>query len=381
MLSTTALACEVILGIQDDHFRVADAATIPDPCIHAEPPPPPDASDEGLSLPNLVFAIEHARVDGIDEAGTPVGFDVDGVCTCDTRPGSAHGGAPSCAPRDPDASACDREGGIDNSASSILPPEYAAVIDSQFDTQVACGRQAMLIQLSGYNGLADDPVVQVALTPSYGIFDPHDGGEDFDAAATCGDVGDAAPGPTNGYPAKLDGTDLWSVPAAAVDQGVLVERYAGYVTKARLVVKLDASPEGTGGWSLIVGGRVLPFQTMIFVANLNRQPDGHFRLDEGIISARIAADDMLSTIGSTRIYTNESACADQLYPALKSVVCRSADLAQVARADFTGARCDALSLVLQFSAGPAAIGGTMAPQTEPAPGCGVGFVDTCANAP
>jgi hypothetical protein len=379
LLSTTALACEVILGIGDDHFRVADAATIPDPCIHVLPPPPPDASDQGANLPNLVFAIDQSTVSGVDDAGQPVGFDLDGVCTCDTRPGSAHGGAPSCVSRDPDASACDGEGGVDNVSAINFPPSLARFTDSNFLQQVGCGRETMLIQLSGYNGQPDDPAVLVAIAPSFGIFDPHEGGvEDFTAAADCGAPGNSTPGPDSGYPAKLDGTDIWSVPAASAEEGVLTERYAGYVTKGQLVVKLEANGD-TGGWSVIVGGRVLPFRTTIFAAKLNKQPNGNYRLDHGIITARVPADDLLSTVGALRIQTDQYVCDSALYQPVKDLLCRSLDVAKLPSADFTGARCDAISITYQFSAGPAAIGGSVEAQTTFPAGCGVGFQDSCGN--
>ena len=385
VLSTTALACEVILGIKNDDFRVADAEAIPDPCVHALPPPPPpaDAGDIGPTLAPLVFAFEHSRLDGRDDAGRPVGYDLDGVCTCDTRPGSARGGVQSCIPHDPDAGACDDDGGVDNVPAVNFPPSLAASLDAVFLEQAQCGRQTMLVQLSDYNGRTDDPQVVVALAPSYGIFDPHDGGEDLDAAKACGpEDGGGNVGPTAGYPAKLDGTDIWSVESASVAQGILRDRFQGYVTNGTLVVKIGATGDGLGGWSMVVGGRVIPVRTAILTARVNKHPDGTYRLDDGLMTGRLAVDDLISTVGSLRVQVDEYVCGHpELYLPIKSLVCASPDLAKLPSADFTSTRCDAVSLVFQFRAGPAAVGHAEPPQTLTPPGCGRGWVDSCGSSP
>jgi hypothetical protein len=146
-------------------------------------------------------------------------------------------------------------------------------------------------------------------------------------------------------------------------------------------VKLDAN-DGTGGWSIIVGGRVVPFRTTVLSAKLNRRPDGTFRLDEGILTSRVGVDDMLATAGALRIQTGEYVCAQpELYLPIKKLICASADLMRVPSADFTGVPCDALSLVLLFTAGPATIGRSAPPQAQTPVGCAIGLVDTCANAP
>ena len=378
VLSTSALACEVILGIKSDDFRVADAATIPDPCVHALPPPAPDASDVGPALPPLVFAFERSHIGGRNDAGLTSGFDLDGVCTCSAGPGSAHDGGPSCSPRAPDASSCDGEGGVDNTASIVIPPAFAAQYDAVFTDDSNCGRQTVLVQLTEYNGRADDPQVVVALATSYGIFDPHDGGDDLVYAAGCGNYPAVDGG---GYPAKHDGTDVWSVEAASVAQGILRERFQGYVTNGTLVVKLDVEGD-IGGWSLVVGGRVVPLRTAILTAKLNRQPNGSFRLDEGVVTGRVAVDDVLAGIGSLRVTGEDYICNHpEIYEPLKKLACASSDLAKLPSRDFSGASCDAVSLVLEFTAEPAVIGHAEPPQGVPKTGCGRGWVDTCPAAP
>jgi hypothetical protein len=126
----------------------------------------------------------------------------------------------------------------------------------------------------------------------------------------------------------------------------------------------------------------MPVQTAILTAKVTRQADGRYRLDDGVLTGRIAVDDLLSSLGSLRIDSEVYVCQHpELYGPLKSLVCSVPDLAKLPSADFTGARCDAVSLVLQFSAVPAAIGRNVPAPTQSQTSCGLAFVDTCASAP
>src|SRR5262249_2907511 len=94
-------SCQLLVGIEDDHFRVVPSAPkIPDPCARAVPPPRPDAGDSDSKFGPLVFALREIELSTEGEAEP--GFDLDGVCTCDGRKGTAHDGASSCTPP-PDA--------------------------------------------------------------------------------------------------------------------------------------------------------------------------------------------------------------------------------------------------------------------------------------
>jgi hypothetical protein len=386
-LSSALVACQLLLGIEDDRFHVADAGAgesgIPDPCQHAAPPPRPDAAD-GINLPVMLFALETVDVSGRNASGEIAGYDLDGVCACDHRPGAAHGGQPSCKrAASSDDSGCEGDGGVDSLlAYNSLYPLVAPLLKDSLESNAACGRQTMLIQLSDYNGFANDPDVSVAIAPSFGLVQRHPEGEDFDAAAECYPTGVSFPEAFADatVPAKRDGTDRWSIlPRYGTE--VLTSAYRGWVTDSILSVRLD-SPDQPAAFDVVLGSRLVGTGSAILTGHLtpvDRAP-GTFRLEHAILTGRMKLDDFLSTVGTLITSPGQYFCASQLYPAAKAVVCSSADMLIPAVRDFRGDTCNAAAFVVQFNAGPARLGGNDQPATHPPmPGCGQSFNDTCGD--
>src|SRR6185295_17136167 len=106
-----------------------------------------------------------------------VGFDVDGVCTCDPNDHSPNAGKASCVvpPNPLREGGCDYDGGIDDSivamtdAISTFPglPRLSEVLSRE----PRCGHKTIIFGIFGYNGLANDPHVSVHAVPSYGMRD------------------------------------------------------------------------------------------------------------------------------------------------------------------------------------------------------------------
>jgi hypothetical protein len=295
--------------------------------------------------------------------------------------GAAHGGASSCVSPS-DASLCDDEGGVDNGGLRGGLTTFAAAIEDQVTANVACGRSAMLVQLTHYDGLDDDPDVSVALGPSWGIVDPHPAGEDPASLAKCFLPSDLLPDggvPEGGpYPVRRDGTDRWSVPPSnVVGTSVLTNAFHGYVVNRQLVVVLS-SPDRSVGWNVVVANTLLPMSSAILRADIV-QAGSLLRLEHGVLTARVDSDDLLSAVGSLRAEADTYACEEPFYPQLKTAVCASPDLLISQSRDFSGDTCNAISFVMQFSAGQGLIGSILAAPTQIGERCAVNFRDSCSK--
>ncbi len=388
-LAAFAAACQLIAGIKDHRFQVdeapapeagpADTAAPPppDPCAHVTLPPRPDAAfDEAAGT--YIVALRTIDFSGADDAGAPLGFDLDGVCTCDTDPATAHQGASACTP--PGALPCDFEGGVDNalynpfrSAAGFLGPlgNGAALLGDQAE----CGRETLLLVVTDYNGKADDSLVKVGLIPSYGIRQPHDAGEIPDSACT------STPGPP--YPAKWDGTDVWSfAEGTAVRRGEilvpLISTPDAYVTGYRLVVPpVRAVTLFLGTVSLEVSSPAV-VATLVGVDPSGRDvapgaPAASFRIAEGTLGGRIGIAAFLSAIGQLRVKGGNIVCQTPLIgDVVRNQLCASRDILSDPVRDFQppGAppfACDAVSTAVRFAGQAARVGDSFSPDGGKSP--------------
>lgn len=420
-LALPVAACQLLVGIGDDNFTyVADApaaetsndagdAGSPDLCAHATTLSAPDTTD-GPDGPMFVFALNGGSATGRNDAGAIAGFDLDGVCTCDPRDLSERRGQPSCVP--PVGAirtgGCDDDAGIDNAAAGIFDQLLAfsdsGVLISDLDQTlydaVTCGKQTVLVALQKYNGLANDPSVFVSVMPSDGIRDAHAAGDP--ASALC--MFNGTPFPGQPYPAKRDGTDRWSVLPGYVNAAGFPARTPaqGWVKDFHLTFDLRAESAAQGSQlvSFIFGTKFVAVASSVFQARLvpldengkelaiDAQgkivaPGGKatsFALADGTLTGRASASDVLSAVGSFRVGAVHAdggdLCASALYPLLKETVCSAADVMDLPTRDFAGDPCNALSLVLQFDAAPAAFGKVHEPERDGG-GCGVDWRDSC----
>jgi hypothetical protein len=411
-LALPALACQVLIGIDDHDFRTpepeaaseagVDAAPIIDKlCEHGvQPPERPEGGSE-VREPDMIFAMRHASLRGRDADGGAVGFDIDGVCTCDPRDHSSGEGRVSCTPPASPlrAGGCDEDGGIDDAVAYTFDV-FAGVpgfSDSTagIELSIACGRQTLLYVLKNYNGQANDIDIAVTAYESVGIHEPHDGGVEVDGSVC--KVDEAAFDAGAPYPAKFDGTDVWSTLAG--NPPTLI---SGWVRDFQLV--LDGRISGGGGvLPLLFGTRVVTIGTPILVARLVpldekgqplavdsagriQSPDGKassFRLEHGVVSGRTSSSDVLSAAGTIRVSGAEPGkselCNQPLpYCLLKGAVCSAVDTLRIPTQDFQGVACDALSMVLQFDAVMAKKSAKdREPEPPPEAGCARAWTDSC----
>lgn len=338
-----------------------------DPCTHAAPPPRPPSPGSGTELPSIVLAARRLRV--MADAGTPLGLDMDGVCSCQfEQPGS-------CVGPDGAAPVCDDEQGRDNALGGILQrlgavsPAFRSLEGSK---DLEEGQRGTLLELRGYNGEADDDGVVVAIYASNGI------------GYVDGGAPDAADGGTGVRKKPVwNGDDRWGIDSRSLlgDRFVGAEPVARYYddrayVRDHILVAQPVRPDQTVEAALgslnfdITGGTV--------VGRLAKDANQRWTF-EGQLLARIT---LPSLLGSLAVLDDPTApgkklCGDSdLYQLLKRELCKAPDLYHLPTSGVTTLPCDAISSALGVYAEQARFGGV---EDIPAPsiGCGPGYTDDC----
>jgi hypothetical protein len=372
LFASAALACQIVAGIERvekvDPTPEAGPPEVepppPDPCDHVFAPRAPESDDPGEDLPDFILAVRTFSLYQSDGGPSP-GFDLDGVCTCDERPGSVEGGASSCVRP---GKACDLDGGVDNNGAQLIASLAAlpGVDDSvNVTNRIKNGRQTLLLVISRYNGKANDKEVKLGLVPSDGIRD--------DAGVRCpGSVQD----PVGGHWSPTwCGTDPWSI----VTDTVVVEPQAtlgfqpiatgtGYVADYKVIVRVEFGtttvPFGAGGLEMGSPEAVIdlvPLDENLQPRDKSRPPTPLerrlWRVPKGVLAGRLPAPSLLAaagTIPTPGTMGRDHLCTSFLFSELKKTICDGLDIARTRSFDFAPNRaCDALSMAVGFTADPA----------------------------
>jgi hypothetical protein len=346
LLATTAFACQVVLGLEEPKQGERQDAAVIDPCVHAHPPPRPEAGARGaeesywMVMSAIVFP-------AVDEAGAARGYDLDEACTCVA---DLHDGASPC--RTFGGRACDHPSGIDNTFATTLMP-YGTLIDLAAASNKVGNRsgRGILVYLSSYNGEANDDDVGLTVIPTEGLFSNLgcDGLPRPDAEVTPGEY--ATPlTPTH------DGCDHWKIKEELLTittdgiaplGGILSK---GYVSGWRLV-----APSKTT--ILPLAGRALRANDTILTGHLEPvMVAGRrvFRLTDGLGVARSPMSNFVDLLAQTRVNGNEAdeLCLNQLWSTVKQTLCESLDTMTTPAGDFQGESCNAFSVTWGFTGHP-----------------------------
>ncbi len=354
--SVVLVACQVVAGI-DPVEKVQRASTdgggndgagkdgaIPDPCAHALPPPAPE-NDDDRDTELAPFYLAVRTIDVVAKAGSTYhGFDLDGVCTCDERPGSAFAGGPSCTPK---LRQCDLDGGVDNNGAALFeqfaPTGYSP--NESANKEIAAGGRGLLLYIKGYNGKKNDRQVSVGVMLSHGILD----------GSGCG----TSTG-NNRSPPGWCGNDLWSYPLEYVKPTTKEPLFQGngYVNDGMLVFRSD------GQTNMYLGGSALTFGSPVMAARIDKNQQGLWTLD-GLLAGRIPVADLLVATGSLNDPLGGKAglCNNaQVFAGVKKSLCDAVDINRSNAFDFKEGACDAVSSAIAFNAEQAGVGDA---HTEP----------------
>lgn len=376
------VACQLVAGIErvekadpappeagPDLF-VPDAA-VPDPCLHVRPPPAPAVDDApNDSLEPFYLALREVTL--VPKGSEPVlGFDLDNACTCDTRPGAAFDGGPSCTSSR--RVRCDSDGGVDNQVAIGLR-DYSGFIDidkaASINDRIASGEQTSILVVSKYNGRANDSDVKFGVFTSEGIRD----GSPCPGAVTAAN-GFTTPG--------WCGEDNWTASSSSVDVGgsgiVPKSVGTGYVTNYQFVVELN-SPASVpfGGYRLTLGspisrGRLVPLNDKLEVVDTSNGPAldqiKHWRIDDSVIAGRVPVSELLAALGTVNTPGDAGGgpkpplCTQpDTFNLLKATICDQIDVNASKLLDFIpNASCDAISVAIGLTAGSVRV-----TRTEPA---------------
>ena len=341
-----------------------------DPCAHASPPTSSTADEPGASLPPFVVALTS---EAPDAGGVDPGFDLDGVCTCEARPGTAHDGGESCTRPKGSSPACDSDGGGDNNLGNLFEQfgsfyPLAKVLGEQIDK----GRANILLQIGDYNGHANDSSVTVALFASQGIRAQGCASSTFDSA-----FGTWAPG--------WCGDDAWTITSDSVIGGTYkapVVVGQGYVKDWVLVARVMGSSRMpfTDEYAVavldpIVTGKLVPLGEDLKPRDPTRAAVGReprlWRVEGGRVGSRIPVREIVTGIGVTKVASdggNVQLCTQSSFTAVKTILCASPDVNTDKAKDFDPtASCDAVSAGVPFTAAPVLIGDVYDRTRKPGP--------------
>lgn len=376
--AAAALACGAWEGcsIYDSSLLIeagtdggGDVVTPPPPdagdgCNHARWPARPvaddDASVQDMEFYNALTFLDFGVSDGGTAKGVALGFDLDGICTCP--------GPDSCSPFTDAGTQCDQDGGIDNSAGSLIQ-EFSGASNffdqAYIDKQIAAGVFGAIFRVRNYNGQANDTKVELSIYVSNGTE-----GAQYGV-------------PT---PPKNDGTDRWTIDPNSLLGGTLLpdagpvprEAYDlnAYVSNYYLVGNLSNMPlaigaaNGEGLVSMDLAGAVV-------VAKL--EPSGSSFRATGVVAGRWESKKLLTSLQMLRdpFDYDASLCgADPVYGLLKTKICGLQDIATNVLDDGKGAPCSALSIAFGFQAEPATYGSVFGPDASVG-GCGPQWTDQC----
>lgn len=343
--------------VADGGDASAEAAPDADSCPHASAPLPPVA-DDGTATLDLVFVTDSFQ---LLQAKTPLGLDLDGVCTCP--------GPEACrSVTSPPKPHCDDDAGRDNSGGATIAT-FASVSESfnedAINARLRSGGSSLLLRIKGYNGGANDTQVTAIVYKSSGLQPAGDGGTPA--------------------PPKFDGTDRWlldpvSIVGGATATGIDCEGNPqcialtfdpkAYVADHVLVMRVDlALPIGAGSQLDV---------TNAWVTARLVQRGTTFALEQGNIAGRWRADKVLAIVANAASPAGPGPlCNDKAtYQIIKQLVCGAADLPSDPALDRTDVPCDALSLGLGFTASAARLG-KVSPATTDTPPCGATWIDSC----
>lgn len=361
VLSTKLVACVDLASLGDgtpDSTAPTEDVKPPPPvdlCTHERPIGRGDIDDAvNEELPSFVLAVDEAKLD----PGAVPGYDLDGVCTCDPRPGAAADGGGSCVA--PDAAratipiSCDLDGGVDNAVAKLAKLNSPVAPVDKLPNRVASkGRRTLLLQLGKYNGRANDGDVGVGAILADGI-------------RTQGCPTSTFNTDTNTWSPGRCGNDLWTVDETSMIGSVAVVGGSGYVRDYQLVVRLNARammPFSEEGFialdSAVLSATIVPLGEDLQPRDVTRPPSAAeqrlFRLEGGVLAGRVPSAEILSAVGSYRPNGGAYLCTTGAFPAVQQSICDSVDV-RLGEATDRNLPCDALSIAFGFAAVPALLG-------------------------
>lgn len=345
--ATSAASCSLVTSYDcfTEPCGRGDAAGTSDAgagCTLRVPPPRPDGGVIETDK-RIILAMSAARLDvaPADAGPSNVGFDLDGLCTCQPAERPDPGSCVNPRAAEP---ACDGPGGIDRQSTRLTGTFSRIFGDRNLQEGLDQGSFSLLIQLTGYDESANDGLVGVSLFNGVGLHAPDGGASDGGAPS-------------------FDGGDDWILDSTSVVGGAEREFVASarddaaYVAGGRLYARVRSFTMRFRV-RFVLGAQTLSstldFQLddLVLSGDLVPLGGGAFKLERAELAARFPMRSALA------LASRAGACrGTKSYEDTRESLCALADLAAERRAD-AAAPCDAISFVLGLSAVPARYRGT-----------------------
>lgn len=335
-------------------------------CAHLRWPERPAVDDPAggdLTLYEALHTIDFGL--GADGGPTPLlGFDLDGICTCQGQPPAGE----SCAPA-PNTTHCDMDAGVDNAGAGVVRAfsSLPGFFEQDFiNARISGGFYGALVRVSKYNGKPNDTQVEAAFFPSNGTT-----------------------GIEQGIPVtpSWTGDDRWTLDPSALlgstipDGGQPAAKYvdqSAYVRDGMLVASLSF-PIFIGASA---GDSTLTVDLVGAVVTARLVPDnGTFRLEEGVIAGRWPTARMLTALAVLHDPLDPQKLGrlcgtNATYKFVKNQMCSAADIATNLLEDGRGAPCSAITVGIAFTANAATFANTF-PRADGGFPCGPQWTDSC----
>ncbi len=346
-----AAACANVLGFEELHVGDAgafsesgtfdstvDASSDASPdsspqCTHTRWPDRPD--DAGGGTTSFISAVRFIDFGLGEDAGanlTPPGFDLDRFCTVTAGDNSCGATLGSSDFQTYVADKGGLNGGTDNAGYGLL--KYLGMVgdtikQDKLNDSLAAGAYGILVRVSGWNGMPEDPDVFVEWFPMIGVR-----GADGGLTAPRFDLNDA----------WIRDSAYWNT--LTYDTSSIIDQ-AAYVTGGKVVARLD---------SLAVS---LPFYTSyltiilhdgVVVADIVEASPSIYRLSNGTFAGRWSSRELLA--GVKNVYhplLGSYLCKSAMvYGQVKNTACPARDIMGLERNDGTDAGCNAVSIGARF---------------------------------
>lgn len=378
LAGSTLFACQLIVGVKNDPgvALLPDRPPIPDggpsrddPCEHARPPPMPTVNDGNEEM-ELVFAARKValgqRVGGND-GGEAIGFDLDGICSCENAPLDAAAprtlckvptGTSLCSAGSPSD---DRFGRDLGAIQALAPLSTAFDTSGSVNGQFERGDRGLLVTVQNYNGKANDPLVRVSFALSAGLIAKGS----CDASTPLDDAGDKV----QRYTPCWEGSDAWSV---VQENARFVD---GWVNNFELVVE-DA--KGSTKAFVGIGSIALELAGPAFQATLVPPTAGRPWVLDGVLAGRVDADALLATLGvlSDPVDKSGRLCEHPLtYGLAQSNLCPARDIPF--NTDDPERTCNGIAVAVGVRFEGAKKGTFVTPQPPPVFECAAGQLLRC----
>lgn len=338
-------------------------------CVPRRPPANDPSAADGPSLPDLVFAVRAINLgeEGltvkstgereIDPGYEPVGYDLDGYCTCLDDAGTQ--GNPGCNVPSfaADGYRCDFAEGIDSSMSWFFA-QAAVLLDgfssSGYTMAAEEGLWSLVLRVADYNGEPNDPSVRLYVYNTFGV-DPYD--------CTAPADPDAGPPPECNIdpmvPFSLtpawDGDDCWSVTKATLADPNDLDSTEAADLKAFVRDGVLVASVPKAGIVLAGGDGAFRIQLVAGVISARIAPaGGGYALQDGVIAGRWPLDRVLGSLSEFKVLGSTLCTNIPYYTPIKLEMCKLAE--SLSMLGGPTEPCDSVSFALGFQATQAKLG-------------------------